>query len=77
MPRDERSPFGRLPVLLSGFVAFGLVYLGWAIATQAWNAWALFIIYGVYAGMLVAAGREFSYPIFGPWARRRMKGRLG
>jgi uncharacterized Tic20 family protein len=30
------------------------------------------IIYGDYGGLLVAAGRDFSYPIFGPWARRRL-----
>jgi uncharacterized Tic20 family protein len=33
------------------------------------------IIYGVYAGLVVAAGRDFSYPIFGPWARRRQAAR--
>jgi hypothetical protein len=30
------------------------------------------ILYGVYGGLLVAAGREFAYPVFGPWARRRL-----
>jgi hypothetical protein len=30
------------------------------------------IVYGLYGGLLVAAGREFSYPVFGPWARRRL-----
>jgi uncharacterized Tic20 family protein len=33
------------------------------------------ILYGVYAGLVVAAGRDFSYPIFGPWARRRLEAR--
>ena len=30
------------------------------------------ILYGVYAGLVIAAGGDFSYPIFGPWARRRL-----
>jgi len=30
------------------------------------------ILYGVYGGLLVAAGKEFSYPVYGPWARRRL-----
>lgn len=41
--------WGRLPVLFSGYVAFALVYLGWANATENWHAWALFAIYGIYA----------------------------
>ncbi len=33
------------------------------------------IAYGLYGGLVVAAGRDFSYPIFGNWARKRMKPR--
>jgi len=33
------------------------------------------ILYGVYGGLLIAAGREFSYPVFGPWAQRRLEAR--
>ena len=29
------------------------------------------IAYGLYGGLVVAAGRDFSYPIFGKWARKR------
>lgn len=34
------------------------------------------IAYGLYGGLLIAAGREFSYPVFGAWARRRFDRRL-
>lgn len=51
--------FGRLPVLISGYAAFGLVYLGWALATQAWNAWALFLVYGVYAAATEGIGKAY------------------
>lgn len=41
--------WGRLPVLLTGYLAFAGVYLGWANATASWHAWALFAVYGIYA----------------------------
>jgi MFS family permease len=51
--------WGRLPVLLSGYVAFGLVYAGWAFATQGWNAWLLFLVYGVYAAATEGVAKAF------------------
>lgn len=30
------------------------------------------ILYGVYGGLVVAAGGSFAYPKFGAWARRRL-----
>ena len=51
--------WGRLPVLLSGYVAFGLVYAGWALATQSWNAWILFVLYGVYTAATEGVARAF------------------
>lgn len=41
--------WGRLPVLVAGYLAFGAVYAGWALANQTWQPWALFLIYGIYA----------------------------
>jgi MFS family permease len=41
--------YGRLPVLVAGYGAFGLVYAGWAAASQPWHALVLFLIYGIYA----------------------------
>lgn len=51
--------WGRLPVLITGYLAFGLVYTGWALATQSWNAWALFLIYGVYAAATEGVAKAF------------------
>jgi MFS family permease len=51
--------WGRLPVLMTGYVAFGLVYLGWAMATEAWNAWVLFLVYGIYAAATEGVGKAF------------------
>jgi len=41
--------WGRIPVLIGGFLAFAIVYGGWAVATSGWQTWLLFLIYGVYA----------------------------
>jgi MFS family permease len=41
--------YGRLPVLVAGYGAFGLVYAGWAAANRPWHALVLFLIYGIYA----------------------------
>jgi uncharacterized Tic20 family protein len=48
----------------------------WCLVTPAIAVWYFgTILYGVYGGLLVAAGKDFSYPVFGPWARRRLAAR--
>jgi len=51
--------WGRIPVLIGGYVSFGLVYVGWAFATQGWQAWALFMLYGVYAAANEGVAKAF------------------
>jgi MFS family permease len=55
--------FGRLPVLLGGYTIFMLVYLGFAVSVEGWNAWALFLIYGLYAAATDGLGRAFAADI--------------
>jgi uncharacterized Tic20 family protein len=55
-------------VLMGIWVATLPLQIGWFFGT---------IFLGIYAGIVVAAGGDFSYPIFGPWARRRMAVRGG
>jgi hypothetical protein len=38
--------FGRRPLIVAGWLVYGLVYLGFARASAAWHAWALFLVYG-------------------------------
>jgi MFS family permease len=66
--------WGRLPVLLSGYIAFGLVYAGWAVANQAWNAWALFLVYGLYAAATEGVGKAFVADLVPREARGRALG---
>jgi MFS family permease len=42
--------FGRRPLILGGWGIYALVYLGFAAASTAWHAWALFAVYGLYFG---------------------------
>ena len=39
---------GRVPTLVAGWIVFALVYLGFALAAAQWQAWALFLVYGVF-----------------------------
>jgi len=42
---------GRRKLILAGWTVYALVYAGFAFVTSAWQAWALFVIYGVYFGL--------------------------
>ena len=42
---------GRRPLIIGGWLVYAAVYLGFAFASATWQAWALFIVYGLYFGM--------------------------
>lgn len=42
---------GHRNVVLSGWLLYALVYLGFAFAGTAWHIWGLFLMYGLYYGM--------------------------
>src|SRR5262249_12441508 len=41
----------RTKVILLGWVVYALTYLGMGLASRAWQAWALFVVYGTYYGL--------------------------
>ncbi len=43
--------FGRVGILLSGFLLYSFVYLGFAFAQSSWQVWVLFALYGLYLGI--------------------------
>lgn len=47
--------FGRKKLIFSGWILYALVYLGFAFISEAWQAWALFLIYGIYFGLTEGA----------------------
>ena len=48
---------GRRPVLVSGWVLYGLVYAGFALSATRWGVWGLFLLYGLFYGLTEGAGR--------------------
>ena len=43
---------GRRPTLIAGWLVYALIYMLFARATHAWEAWALFAGYGIYFGLV-------------------------
>jgi MFS family permease len=42
---------GRRRLIVGGWLAYGLIYLGFALAGAVWQIWLLFAFYGVYYGL--------------------------
>jgi MFS family permease len=42
---------GRKPLIIGGWLVYAAVYLAFGLAHSAWQAWALFAVYGVFYGM--------------------------
>jgi MFS family permease len=48
---DLSDRIGRKALIFSGWILYALVYAGFAFVSEAWQAWILFIVYGVYFGL--------------------------
>jgi MFS family permease len=55
--------------LLGGFLAFGLIYLGFGLAHQGWMAWPLFLLYGLYYASTEGIQKAFLTDHASPEAR--------
>ena len=42
---------GRKRIILSGFMLFAFVYWGFAVSSEKWHIWGLFLLYGVFMGL--------------------------
>ena len=60
---------GRVPTLIIGWGIYAVVYLGFAFASAAWHAWALFLAYGLYFAFVEGTERALVAD-FVPAARR-------
>jgi MFS family permease len=60
---------GRRAVLLSGWGVYGLVYAGFAMASTALHAWLLFLVYGLYFGLVEGTEKALIADL-APAARR-------
>jgi len=57
---------GRRRVLVGGWLIYGLVYLGFALAGAGWQVWLLYALYGVYYGMSEGVARALVADIVRP-----------
>ena len=55
----------RIP-LLGGWLFYAAIYLAFAAATAAWQAWALFIAYGIYYALTEPAEKTLVTQLAGP-----------
>jgi len=68
---------GRIPTLIIGWLAFALVYLGFASASQAYLIWFLYAFYGVYYATSEGVSRALLADIVNPDHRGRAFGIYG
>lgn len=52
---DLSDRFGRKKLIVAGWIIYALVYAAFAFVDSAWQAWALFVVYGFYFGLTEGA----------------------
>jgi len=60
---------GRKPLIVGGWIVYAVVYLGFAKASAAWHAWALFAVYGLFYAMTEGTERALVADIVPPSRR--------
>jgi len=60
---------GRRRVIAGGWLLYGLVYLGFALAGAGWQVWILYALYGVYYGVTEGVARALVADIVKPEQR--------
>jgi MFS family permease len=57
--------FGARPLILLGWVVYAGVYLAFALAAAAWQAWAFFLVYAAYYALTEAAEKKLVVQLGG------------
>ncbi len=65
---------GRSRLIAGGWLVYGLIYLGFALARNAAQVWLLFGLYGVYYGLAEGAGKAMVADLVPPEQRGRAYG---
>ena len=60
---------GRRPTLIAGWTLYAAVYLGFGLANTAWQAWALFGVYGLFFGLTEGSERALMADLVAPERR--------
>lgn len=50
---------GRRALIVGGWLAYGLLYLGFALAGAAWHIWLLYGLYGLYYGAVEGTAKAY------------------
>jgi MFS family permease len=69
---SDRAP--RTRVILAGWVVYAVTYGLLGLATEAWHAWALFVVYGTYHGLTEPAEKALVKDIAPAEVRGRAYG---
>ncbi len=60
---------GRRQIIIAGWLIYALTYGGFALATTAWQAWALFALYGLFYGLTEGVERALLADLARPAER--------
>jgi MFS family permease len=66
---DLSDRLGRRFLIVSGWLLYAFVYLGFAFVSAPWMAWALFLIYGIYFGLAEGAEKALVADLVRPEQR--------
>jgi MFS family permease len=50
---------GRRRLIIGGWIAYGLVYLGFALSHTGWEIWAFYALYGIYYAATEGSSKGF------------------
>ncbi|HTY64226.1 MAG TPA: MFS transporter [Acidobacteriota bacterium] len=65
---------GRRKLILYGWIAYGLVYLGFAASKTGWHVWILFGLYGIYYAATEGSTKAFIADLVAPEQRGKAYG---
>jgi MFS family permease len=57
---------GRRRLIVGGWLVYGLLYLGFALAGAAWLIWVLYALYGVYYGAVEGTAKAYVADVVPP-----------
>ncbi len=60
---------GRRKLIIGGWVIYGLIYLGFALAQQPWHIWVLYVVYGLYYGLAYGTAKAMVADLVSPALR--------
>ena len=60
---------GRRKVIIGGWLVYGLIYMGFALAQKPWHIWALYVTYGIYYGLAYGTAKAMVADLVSPELR--------